>query len=89
MTTTLTRPLKRRTGENVTVRDRSKYRKIVVTLYPAGYMGLRLEGTRKEETITLEGCYEYAVIGRIRRERMEKINAKKQGFKAKRGRLGR
>lgn len=30
------------------MRDRSKYRRIVVTLYPAGFIGLRLERCRRE-----------------------------------------
>lgn len=79
MTTTLKKPVTRRTGENVTVRDRSKWRKIVVTLYPAGFIGLRLEKTRREETITLEAVYERAIMSRVARERMEKLNAKKNG----------
>lgn len=78
MTTTLHKPVKRRTNEAVTIRDRSKWRKLVVTLYPAGHMGLRLEGTRREETILLECVYEQAVRSRVLRERMVKINAKRR-----------
>jgi hypothetical protein len=35
------------------MRDRSKFRRIVVTLYPAGFIGLRLEKCRREETLSL------------------------------------
>ena len=84
MTTTLTKPVKRRTNEATVIRDRSKYRKIVVTLYPAGYIGLRLEGTRKEETLPLDAVFSCAVKARVFRERMEKA---KGTTKVKRGRL--
>jgi hypothetical protein len=65
-------------------RDRSKYRRIIVTLYPAGFIGLRLEKCRKEETISLRAALEAAIISRVMRERLEK----KKGHKhlAKRGR---
>jgi hypothetical protein len=87
MTTTLTKPVRRRTNDSITIRDRSKWRPVVITLYPAGYMGLRLAGTRREETIAIEAIYERAVIGRVQRERVEKINAKKRGCKIKRARF--
>jgi hypothetical protein len=43
------------------MRDRSKYRRIVVTLYPAGFIGLRLEKCRRQETLSIRGAYETAV----------------------------
>lgn len=77
MTTTLHKPVKRRTNDGTTIRDKSKWRKIVVTLYPAGFIGLRLEGCRREETLPLECVYERAVKSRVLREHMERVNAKK------------
>jgi hypothetical protein len=35
------------------MRDRSKFRRIVVTLHPAGFIGLRLEKCRHEETLSI------------------------------------
>jgi hypothetical protein len=48
--------------------DRSKYRRIVVTLYPAGFIGLRLEKCRREETLSIRGAYETAVHTRVMHE---------------------
>jgi hypothetical protein len=39
-------------------RDRSIYRRIVVTLYPSGFIGLRLEKCRHEETLSIRAAYE-------------------------------
>jgi hypothetical protein len=50
------------------MRDRSKYRRIVVTLYPAGFIRLR----RREGTISIRGAYETAVQTRVMRERAER-----------------
>jgi hypothetical protein len=70
MTTTLSKPVKRRSNE--VRRDRGKYRAIIVTLYPAGYIGLRLQGTRREETIPIEAAYERAVKMRLALEKAER-----------------
>jgi len=67
-----------------TIRDRSKFRRIVVTLYPIGYIGLRLEKCRREETISLRAAYEAATISRVQHERAQRQKGKK--FLAKRGR---
>lgn len=75
MTTELKKPIKRRTMERV--RDGGKPRRLVVTLYPTGFIGLRQEGRRKEETVTIEGVYQYAIRNRLAVERMEKAKAKK------------
>lgn len=80
MTTSLHKPIKRRTLQER--RDRGKYRKLIVTLYPAGMIGLRLEGTRKEETIMIEAVYERAIKMRLAFEKAEKEKrrkAKRQG----------
>lgn len=68
--TDLNKPVRRRSA--ATFRDRSKRRRIVVTLYPAGFIGLRLERCRREETISLEGVYEAAVKSRVAHERAQK-----------------
>ena len=36
------------------IRDSTKLRRLVVTIYPAGFIGLRPEGTRHEETMTFK-----------------------------------
>jgi hypothetical protein len=73
--TPLTRKVTRRSSE--TYRDRSKLRRIVVTLYPSGIIGLRLEKTRTEETLPLCVAYETAVRARVAYERAQKT--KRQG----------
>lgn len=66
------------------MRDRSKFRRIVVTLHPAGFIGLRLEKCRHEETLSIRGAYETAVQTRVTRERAER--RKGNTCLAKRGR---
>ena len=66
-------------------RDRSRYRRIVVTLYPAGYIGLRLEKCCREETLSIRAAYETAVQTRVMRARAERRENKP--CLAKRGRL--
>lgn len=75
MTTKCTKPVKRVSGE--VYRDRSKYRNIVVTIYPAGFLGLRLQGTRREETLPIVTAYEQAVKARVALERMQKGKERK------------
>jgi hypothetical protein len=72
--TPLKRAVRRRSEE--LMRDRSKYRRIVVTLYPAGFIGLRLEKCRREETLSIRGTYEAAVQTRVMRERAERCKGK-------------
>jgi hypothetical protein len=72
--TPLTRKVTRRSSE--TYRDRSKLRRIVITLYPAGVIGLRLEKTRQEETLPLHLAYETAVRARVAFERAQKAKRK-------------
>ena len=76
--TPLTRKVTRRA--EVRYRDRSKQRRIVVTLYPNGIIGLRLEKTRSEETLPLVHAYETAVRARVAFERARK--AKKKGHRS-------
>jgi hypothetical protein len=81
--TPLKRAVTRRSEE--LYRDRSSYRRIVVTLYPAGYIGLRLEKCRHEETLSIRGAYETAVQARVIRKQAER--RKDKPCLAKRGRL--
>jgi hypothetical protein len=74
VTTILHKPVRRRTRE--VRRDRGKFRAIIVTLYPAGHIGLRLHGTRREETIPIEAVYERAVKMRLALEQAEKRKAR-------------
>jgi hypothetical protein len=75
MTTQLTKPVKRRSNE--VRRDRGKSRAIVITIYPHGYIGLRLEGTRSEETLPIQAAYERAIKMRLASAQLEKARAKK------------
>lgn len=70
MTTSLTKPVARLSHE--TVRDNGKPRRLVVTLYPSGMIGLRPEGTRREEQYPLEAIYAAAVKARVAAERAAK-----------------
>ena len=81
--TPLKKPVTRRSEE--LYRDRSKHRRIVVTLYPAGFIGFRLEKCRREETLSMRAAYETAVQTRVMRERAQRRNGKP--CPAKRGRL--
>lgn len=65
--TPLKKAVTRRSEERY--RERSKSRRIVVTLYPAGFIGLRLEKCRREETLSIRAAYETAVRTRVTRER--------------------
>jgi hypothetical protein len=58
------------------MRARSKFRRIVVTLYPAGFIGLRLEKCRREETLSLRGPYETAVQTHVMRQQAERRKGK-------------
>ncbi len=73
--TDLDKPVKRRSG--FSVRDAGKMRRLVVTLYPHGFIGLRPEKTRREETIGLHAAYDAAVKMRVARERAERAAARK------------
>lgn len=78
MATRITKPVRRITQESF--RDRSKFRDVIVTIYPLR-IGLRLQGLRNEESIPIAAVYERAVKMRLAseyRERMEK-KAQKAG----------
>jgi hypothetical protein len=81
--TPLKKAVTRRSEERM--RDRSKFRRIVVTLYPAGFIGLRLEKCRHEETLSMRAAFETAVQTRVMRERAEQQKGRK--CLVKRGRL--
>jgi hypothetical protein len=72
--TPLKRTVKRRTEE--LYRDRSTYRRIVVSLHPSGFIGLRLEKCRREETLSIRAAYEAAVQTRVMREQSARRNGK-------------
>lgn len=75
MTTQLTKPVKRKSNE--VRRDRGKSRAIIITIYPHGYIGLRLEGTRKEETMPIQVAYERSVKMRLAFEQLERARKRK------------
>lgn len=72
--TPLKKAVTRRSEERY--RDRSRFRRIVVTLYPAGFIGLRLEKCRHEETLSIRAAFETAVQSRVLRERTERRKGK-------------
>ena len=63
MTTKLNKEVSRVSNE--TIRDGGKVRQLVVTLYPNGTIGLRPQGTRREEVYPLEAIYFAAVKARV------------------------
>lgn len=81
--TPLTKTVRRRSEEYF--RDRSKMRRIIVSIHPGGFIGLRLEKCRKEETLSISAAYRMAVSARVSFERMEK--AKKKSKLVRRGKL--
>jgi len=74
MTTRLTKPVSRVSGE--VIRDAGKFRQLVVTIYPNGLIGLRPQGTRREETLSIPWVYLRAVEARVLREKEAKRKAK-------------
>lgn len=85
MPTQLNKKVTRRSNE--LKRDRSKMRRIIVSIHPAGFVGLRLEKCRTEETISISALYDIAVKSRVFKERMEKAKAKGGKFLVRRGRI--
>lgn len=79
MTTELSKPVRRKSSNHQW--SAGKARRVIVTLYPHGFIGFRLEGTRKEETLPIAAAYAYATRCRLAHERMEK--AKKRLAKRK------
>ena len=74
MTTKLNKPVSRLSGEQI--RDGSKIRQLVVTLYPSGAIGLRPQGTQREELYPFEAIYHTAVKMRVASERAAKKKGK-------------
>ena len=68
--TDLTRPVRRRSEQ--LKRSGGRFRRIVVSIYPAGFIGLRLERTRQEELLPIEAAYDVAVKMRVYSERVSK-----------------
>lgn len=77
MPTDLKKPVTRRSKE--TIRERSKAKRIIVTIYPAGFIGLRLEKNRTEETIPIAAAWSLAVKMRVASQRAQKLAKRKQG----------
>lgn len=81
MTTNLTKPVKRRTSE--TVRERSKLKRIIVTIYPGGesgpFFGLRLEKNRTEERLPIGAAWSLAVKMRVMAARADRAKREKEG----------
>jgi hypothetical protein len=74
MTTKLTKAVHRLS--DCTIRDGGRPRRLVVTLYPQGFIGLRQERARHEETVSLEAMYWYAVKSRVAGERLARAKKK-------------
>lgn len=63
---------------NAIVRDRGA-RRVIVTLYPDGTIGLRPERTRREEVVDASWLWQDTVKRRVAFERAQKRAAKKGG----------
>ena len=74
MTTKLSKSVSRVSNE--VVRDGSKYRNLVVTIYPSGMIGIRPQGTRREEQYPMDAVYHIALKARVAAERHAKKKAK-------------
>lgn len=81
MTTSIKKALKRKTNESY--RNGSKARKLIITLHTTDVIGIREEGCRGEEFLSIQGAYQYAIRNRLARERLDKGKAK--ALKKKRG----
>lgn len=73
--TALNKPVTRRS--DATVRDGKRPRRIVVTLYPNGTLGLRPEKTRREEVVSLAAVWSIGVKQRVATERAASKTARK------------
>ena len=62
--TPLSKPVSRLTY--VTVRDGGVDKRLVVTIYPSGDVGLRPLGTQREERYPMAAIYSLAVKARVR-----------------------
>ncbi len=76
MPTKITKAIRRLSDSSV--RDGGRPRRLVVTLYPQGFIGLRQERTRREETVSLEAMYWYAIKSRVAGERLARAKRRKQ-----------
>lgn len=76
MTTPLKKAVCRRTED--TIRDGSKRRRMVVTLYPNSTIDIRPERTRREELIPLETVWWYALKARVTAEREAKKKTRRK-----------
>lgn len=74
MTTQLKKPVKRISNESRY--ESGKLRCVIVTVCPAGHIGLRLEGTRQEETMPIMAAWERAVKMRLAAEATAKLQKK-------------
>jgi len=77
--TDLSKSLTRRL--NATVRDDGKSRRLVITLYPGGVIGLRPEKTRREELLPVAAAYSMAVKMRVAQETAVRQKVKGAGRK--------
>lgn len=82
--TPLNKPI-RRVSDMSVVRDCGKTRRLVVSLYPNGLVGIRPEKTRREEYVTLEAVYGYAIKARVAKQQAERRKAKAEKRKKANG----
>jgi 1-acyl-sn-glycerol-3-phosphate acyltransferase len=73
--TPLSKLVRRLSGE--TVRDAGKLRRLVVTLLPGDLIGIRPEGTRRTEYVSIGACHALGMRQRILAERSDRARAKK------------
>ncbi len=76
MTTRLKKPVKR-LSEASSVRDGGKPRRLVIAIYPAGFIGIRPEGTRREELLDITSMYWFAIKQRVAVEQSQRRAARK------------
>ena len=66
MTTKLRKPVHRES--QLTIRDGSKVRAVIVSLMPGDVICLRPKGTRRAELLAVDTAWRYAVTLRVRAE---------------------
>ena len=74
MTTLLNKPVRRKTQQCRF--EAGRRRPIIITIHPAGYLGFRLQGTRREETLPIEAAFERAIKMRVAMAERERLQRK-------------
>jgi hypothetical protein len=81
--TDLLKPVSRRS--HGTIFEKSKERRVIVTLIPPNVLTFRLERTKGEYALTAEKCFQLAVEASVQADKRRKAEEKKARTSAKGG----